>query len=345
MASTTENDQSILVTGGSGYIGSHMCVELLNAGKQVVVLDNLSNSSALSIEAVQRITQKKLKFIQGDIRDSNCLEDVFREHNIEAVLHFAGLKAVGESTSLPLHYYENNVNGTLRLVEAMQAAGCKTLVFSSSATVYGLPDVMPITEDMATGAINPYGRTKLMVEEILQDLYAADPTWRISLLRYFNPVGAHASGEIGEDPNDIPNNLMPFVSQVAVGRREKLQVYGDDYPTPDGTGVRDYIHVVDLVKGHLKALEFLQDNPKLAIHNLGTGNGYSVLDAVHAFEKVSGKTINYEISERRPGDAATSYADPSKALKELGWQAEYDLERMCEDAWRWQSQYPQGYQK
>ncbi len=337
--------ETILVTGGSGYIGSHMCVELLSAGRQVVVLDNLSNSSMASVEAVQRITQKALTFVQGDIRDSDCLAAIFAEHNIDAVMHFAGLKAVGESTEVPVKYYDNNMNGTLRLVEAMHQAGCKTLVFSSSATVYGLPEQMPITESAPTGAINPYGRTKLMVEEVLQDLFAADPTWRISLLRYFNPVGAHASGEIGEDPNDIPNNLMPFISQVAVGRREKLNVFGDDYPTPDGTGIRDYIHVVDLVRGHMKALEFLRDKPKLTVHNLGTGQGYSVLDAVRAFEQASGVSIPFEITDRRPGDAAVSYADPSKARDELGWEAEYDLHRMCEDAWRWQSKYPQGFQE
>ncbi len=338
-----QQKQTILVTGGCGYIGSHMCVELLSAGYDVVVLDNLSNSSAASIEAVQRITQKPLTFVQGDIRDANCLQAIFTNHDIQAVLHFAGLKAVGESTELPVKYYDNNMNGTLRLVEAMTTASCKTLVFSSSATVYGLPDKMPITEDADTGATNPYGRTKLMVEEVLKDLYTADPTWRISLLRYFNPVGAHATGEIGEDPNDIPNNLMPFIAQVAVGRRDKLSVYGDDYPTPDGTGVRDYIHVVDLVRGHMKALEFLQDEPKLAIHNLGTGNGYSVLEAVQAFERACGITIPYQITGRRPGDVAVSYADPTKAKEELGWEAQYNLDRMCEDAWRWQSQYPNGF--
>lgn len=339
-----DNDKStILVTGGAGYIGSHMCVELLQAGHKVIVLDNLSNASAASLDAVQRITQKSLHFVAGDIRNSELLEKLFTEHAIDGVLHFAGLKAVGESTALPLKYYDNNVNGTLRLIEAMHQADCKTLVFSSSATVYGMPDEMPLRESAPTGAINPYGRTKLMIEEMLQDLYTADPTWRISLLRYFNPVGAHASGQIGEDPNDIPNNLMPFISQVAVGRRDVLNVFGDDYPTPDGTGVRDYIHVVDLARGHLRALEYLANETKLCIHNLGTGNGYSVLDAVKAFERASGREIPYRIAARRPGDAAVSYADPSKAQEELGWAAEYDLQRMCEDTWRWQSKHPNGF--
>ena len=339
-----DNDKStILVTGGAGYIGSHMCVELLQAGHKVVVLDNLSNASAASLDAVKRITQKSLEFVAGDLRNSDLLEKLFTEHAIDGVLHFAGLKAVGESTALPLQYYDNNVNGTLRLLDAMRQADCKTLVFSSSATVYGMPDEMPLRESAPTAAINPYGRTKLMIEEILQDLYAADPTWRISLLRYFNPVGAHASGQIGEDPNDIPNNLMPFISQVAVGRRDVLNVFRNDYPTQDGTGVRDYIHVVDLARGHLRALEYLANEPKLCIHNLGTGNGYSVLDAVKAFERASGREIPFRIAGRRPGDAAVSYADPTKAQQELGWTAEYDLQRMCEDTWRWQSKHPNGF--
>jgi UDP-glucose 4-epimerase len=283
-----------------------MCVELLQAGYQVVVLDNLSNSDPRSLRAVARITQKELHFVEGDIRDSEILDRIFRDHEIGAVLHFAGLKAVGESNSRPVQYYDNNLNGTLRLVEAMNKADCKTLVFSSSATVYGIPETVPLFEGHPTNAINPYGRTKLMVEELLQDVFAADPTWRISLLRYFNPVGAHASGEIGEDPRDIPNNLMPYISQVAVGRLERLQVFGDDYDTVDGTGVRDYIHVVDLARGHLKALEYLADTPKLAIHNLGTGQGYSVLQTLEAFQRASGKNIPYEISDRRAGDAAIS---------------------------------------
>jgi UDP-glucose 4-epimerase len=338
-----KNKRTVLVTGGAGYIGSHMCVELLQSGHDVVVLDNLSNASPKSIAAVERITQKSLTFVEGDVRDRDLLDELFVRHDIEAVLHFAGLKAVGESVCEPVKYYDVNVNGTLNLVEAMNAADCKTMVFSSSATVYGTPTEMPIGENTPKGAINPYGRSKLMVEEILTDLYTADPQWRIALLRYFNPVGAHASGEIGEDPNDVPNNLMPFISQVAIGRRDKLYVFGADYDTPDGTGIRDYIHVVDLARGHLKALEHLAAGPKLAIHNLGTGNGYSVLDAVAAFENASGKSIPYEIVARRAGDAAVSYADPSKANNELGWHAEYDLQKMCEDAWRWQSKYPHGF--
>ena len=333
----------VLVSGGAGYIGSHMCVELLQTGHKVIVLDNLTNSSKKSIDAVQRITQKDLLFIEGDVRDRATLDALFSSYDIGAVLHFAGLKAVGESVSKPIEYYDVNVNGTLRLVEAMTKAGCKTLVFSSSATIYGIPETMPIAEDAETGAINPYGRSKLMVEEVLKDLHASDPSWRISLLRYFNPVGAHASGEIGEDPNDVPNNLMPYISQVAVGRREKLSVFGDDYDTADGTGVRDYIHVVDLARGHLKALEYLADEPKLAIHNLGTGKGYSVLETIRAFEKASGEKVPYEIVSRRSGDAAVSYADAEKAQRELGWQAEYDLDRMCEDVWRWQKNNPRGF--
>lgn len=341
--SEPKDKTTILVTGGAGYIGSHTTTELLQSGYDVVVLDNLSNASRKSVAAVERITQKKLTFVEGDIRDSAALADLFATYPIQGVLHFAGLKAVGESAEQPLKYYDNNIAGTLSLVEAMANADCRTLVFSSSATVYGTPQEMPITEAAPTGAVNPYGRTKLMVEEALTDLVNAEPDWHISLLRYFNPVGAHASGEIGEDPNDIPNNLMPFISQVAVGRREKLSVFGDDYDTPDGTGVRDYIHVVDLARGHLKALDYLQANPGLHIHNLGTGKGYSVLQAIAAFEAASGVKIPYEIAPRRAGDIATSYADPSKARQELGWQAEYDLKRMCEDAWRWQKSHPMGY--
>ena len=280
------------MTGGAGYIGSHMCVELLQAGYGVVVLDNFSNASPASLDAVERITQRKLTRIEGDIRDADRLSALFKQHAIDAVLHFAGLKAVGESTAQPVRYYDNNVHGTLQLIEAMRQADCKKIVFSSSATVYGEPTSVPILEHFPTGATNPYGRSKLMVEEIFQDLSASDNEWRISLLRYFNPVGAHASGEIGEDPNDIPNNLMPYISQVAVGKLKQLSVFGDDYPTPDGTGVRDYIHVVDLVRGHLRALEYLENNAGIAVHNLGTGNGYSVLDAIRAFETVSGATAS-----------------------------------------------------
>lgn len=335
--------ETLLITGGCGYIGSHMCVEALQHGYEVVVLDNLSNSSPRALEAVERITQKTLHFVEGDIRNTQLLNTLFSQHNISGVIHFAGLKAVGESTSKPVEYYDNNVSGTLSLLKAMTDAQVRQLVFSSSATVYGLPDTMPLRESDATSAINPYGQTKLTVEHILQDLHASDPAWCISILRYFNPVGAHASGQLGESPNGIPNNLMPYISQVAVGRRSHLNVFGNDYPTPDGTGVRDYIHVVDLVHGHLKALEYLTQNEGLCIHNLGTGQGYSVLEAVAAFEKASGKSIPLQFAPRRDGDAATSYADPSLAQEELGWQARFDLARMCEDVWRWQEQHPNGF--
>jgi UDP-glucose 4-epimerase len=333
----------VLVTGGAGFIGSHMCVELLDTGHSVIVVDNLSNSSARSLQAVQKISQRPLHFIEADLRDKKKLESVFRSHDISAVLHFAGLKSVGESVAKPLLYYQNNVQGTLQLVETMAAAGVKTLVFSSSATVYGIPEAVPIQEDFPTAPINPYGRTKLQVEEILRDLHAADGAWRISLLRYFNPVGAHPSGEIGEDPNDIPNNLMPYIAQVAVGRRPHLNVFGNDYPTPDGTGVRDYIHVVDLARGHLKALEYLRGNPGITVHNLGSGRGHSVLEVIRAFEQVSGREIPFRISDRRPGDAAKSFADPTRAKVDFGWSTGLDLERMCEDAWRWQLHHPNGY--
>lgn len=334
---------TILVTGGAGYIGSHMCVELLQAGYEVVVLDNLSNSSPKSLEAVERITQRTLHFHESDLRDADELRKLFSTYEIKSVLHFAGLKAVGESVSQPANYYDNNVVGSLRLVEAMEEANVRQLVFSSSATVYGVPETMPITERFETGPINPYGQTKLHVEQMLSDIAASSSEWRISLLRYFNPVGAHASGEIGENPNGTPSNLVPFISQVAVGRRPHLNVFADDYPTPDGTGIRDYIHVVDLVKGHMKALEYLERNEGVHVHNLGTGQGYSVLEMIRAFEAASGKQINYEVVERRPGDAAESYADPSKAERELGWKAEFGIERMCEDVWRWQSHYPHGF--
>ena len=333
----------ILVTGGAGYIGSHMCVELLQQGYDVIVLDNLANSSERSLDAVQCIARRNLEFVNADLRDSGALRRIFREHRFSAVLHFAGLKAVGESVQQPLSYYDNNVCGTWALLDAMANADVKTLVFSSSATVYGIPDSVPITEEFPTAPINPYGRTKLMVEDMLRDLAASNGEWRIALLRYFNPVGAHPSGEIGEDPNDIPNNLMPYITQVAVGRLPILRVFGADYPTHDGTGVRDYIHVMDLVRGHLKALEHLRTTPGVHVHNLGTGTGYSVLDVVRAFEQASGRQIPYEIVERRPGDAAQCFADPARARAELGWQTELDLARMCEDAWRWQQTHPEGY--
>jgi UDP-glucose 4-epimerase len=335
---------TILVAGGAGYIGSHMCVELLQAGHEVIVVDNLSNSSAKSLAAVERITQRSLEFHEVDLRDSSSLSKIFSAHDIESVLHFAGLKAVGESVSEPMAYYDNNVVGSLRLVDTMAEANVRKLVFSSSATVYGVPEEMPITESFPTGPINPYGQTKLHVENMLTDIAASNPDWRISLLRYFNPVGAHASGEIGENPNGIPNNLVPFISQVAVGRRPHLNVFANDYPTPDGTGIRDYIHVVDLVRGHMRALEFLEQNEGIHVHNLGTGQGYSVMQMIRAFEVASGKEIKYEIVDRRPGDAAESYADPSKAERELDWKAELGIERMCQDVWRWQSNYPNGFE-
>jgi UDP-glucose 4-epimerase len=333
----------LLVTGGAGFIGSHTCVELLNAGHPVVVLDNLSNSSVKSLDAVRRVTNRTVEFVHGDLRDQNCLNALFAKHRFDAVIHFGGLKAVGESVAKPLVYYDNNVNGTLRLVEAMRTYAVKTIVFSSSATVYGDPARVPATEDLPTQATNPYGRSKLMIEQLLSDLYASDPEWRVSLLRYFNPVGAHVSGEMGEDPRGAPNNLLPYIAQVAVGRRPHLRVFGDDYPTPDGTGVRDYIHVVDLARGHLAALDHLQQGPRLAIHNLGTGKGTSVFEALHAFERASGRRIPYLVEGRRPGDIAASYADTSKAQRELGWTARFDLDDMCRDAWRWQSKHPHGF--
>ncbi|PTA49741.1 UDP-glucose 4-epimerase GalE [Shewanella morhuae] len=334
---------TILVTGGAGYIGTHTVVELLNAGNNVIVLDNLSNSSIEALHRVERITGKTVTFYQGDILNKALLQKVFSDHAIDSVIHFAGLKAVGESVAKPLKYYENNVTGTLILCQVMAENKVKNLVFSSSATVYGDPASLPITEDFPTGATNPYGQSKLMVEHILADVHNADPSWNIARLRYFNPVGAHASGLIGEDPNDIPNNLMPFIAQVAVGKRTALSVFGDDYPTHDGTGVRDYIHVVDLANGHLKALTKLATKPGLVTYNLGTGIGYSVLDMVKAFEKACGRTIAYQIAPRRPGDIAACYADPTHAREDLGWQATHTLEDMANSSWHWQSTNPTGY--
>ena len=337
------NGNRILVTGGAGYIGSHTCVELLEAGYEPVVFDNLSNSKPAALERVARIAGKTLEFVEGDIRDSAALDAVLRERSIDAVIHFAGLKAVGESVEKPLEYYDNNVSGTVTLLQAMRDAGVKNIVFSSSATVYGDPASLPIREDFPLSATNPYGRSKLIIEDILRDLYRADQSWNIGILRYFNPVGAHASGLIGEDPNDIPNNLMPYIAQVAVGKLAQLSVFGDDYPTHDGTGVRDYIHVVDLARGHIKALQKLAQSPGCVTYNLGTGAGYSVLDMVKAFEKASGRTVAYRIAGRRAGDIAACYADPELARRELGWAAEYGVEAMCEDSWRWQSNNPEGY--
>lgn len=332
----------ILVTGGAGYIGSHSCVELLAAGHDLVVVDNLSNSSEVALERVRTITGRDFAFVRADLRDAAAMHDLFAAHAFDAVIHFAGLKAVGESVRKPLLYYDNNIGGTLRLLECMAAAGVTRLVFSSSATVYGDPATVPIREDCALTATNPYGRTKLFIEEMLRDQQRADPAWDITLLRYFNPVGAHASGLIGEDPADIPNNLMPYVSQVAVGKLECLNVWGNDYPTPDGTGVRDYIHVVDLALGHLAALA-RRPEPGVRAYNLGTGRGYSVLEMIAAFERASGRPIRYRIAPRRPGDVASCYADPQLARRELGWEASRDVDAMCRDTWNWQSRNPKGY--
>lgn len=333
----------ILVTGGTGFIGSHTVLELLKENYQVVVLDNLSNSKLESLKRVENITAQQVDFHQIDLLNSDALHKLFSKYNFDAVIHFAGLKAVGESVGKPLLYYQNNVTGTLNLCEAMNKAGVKNFVFSSSATVYGDPQQSPIPEESPLKAVNPYGSTKLTIEYILKDLHQADQNWNIALLRYFNPVGAHESGMIGEDPNGIPNNLMPFVTQVAVGKLKKLKVFGNDYPTNDGTGVRDYIHVVDLAIGHLKALEKLAASPGVETYNLGTGKGSSVLDVVHAFEKANDIAIPYEFAPKRAGDAAICYADPSKAERELNWKAERNLEDMCRDAWRWQSKNPDGY--
>jgi UDP-glucose 4-epimerase len=334
---------SVLVTGGAGYIGSHVCVELLEQGYPVVVLDNLCNSSAVALECVQEIAGKELTFHEGDVRDGQTVRQLLRSHRIDAVMHFAGLKAVGESVSQPLEYYDNNVTGAIELLRAMAEEGVKKLVFSSSATVYGDPASNPILEDFPLSATNPYGRSKLMIEEILRDLSVSDASWDISILRYFNPAGAHHSGRIGEHPSGIPNNLMPYIAQTASGLRQQLSVFGGDYPTRDGTGVRDYIHVTDLARGHIKALEKLADRPGCITHNLGTGTGYSVLEMVAAFEQACGEAIPFEIVPRRPGDIAECYADPGCAGRELGWRAEKDLVAMCVDAWRWQQQNPAGY--
>ena len=333
----------ILLTGGAGYIGSHTCFELLSNGHDVTVVDNLSNSKITSLERVQELVGRSIEFYELDLRDRDALDAVFARSQFDAVIHFAGLKAPGESVMIPLDYYHNNLVGTLVLCQVMKAYQVQNLVFSSSATVYGVPQTMPIREDFPLSAINPYGRTKLMIEEILRDLFRSDPTWNMALLRYFNPVGAHPSGRIGEDPRGIPNNLMPFIAQVAVGRRPELAVFGGDYPTPDGTCIRDYIHVVDLARGHLKALDRLATRPGVVSYNLGMGRGYSVLEVVDAFGRVVGRPIPYRVTDRRPGDAAISFADPSKAKTELGWVATRDLDAMCADAWRWQSGNPDGY--
>lgn len=333
----------ILVTGGTGYIGSHTCLELLQAGYEVVAADNLSNSKEESLRRVQELTGKKLEFHKVDLLDKNALNTIFNNDSIDAVIHFAGLKAVGESVTIPLRYYHNNVTGTLTLCEVMEAHDIKNLVFSSSATVYGVPHKVPIKEDFPLSSTNPYARSKLMIEDILRDLHLANGTWNITLLRYFNPVGAHFSGRIGEDPNGIPNNLLPYIAQVAVGKLPELSVFGNDYPTHDGTGVRDYIHVVDLSLGHIKALKKLMTNPGIATYNLGTGQGHSVLEMISAFEKASKRRISYKIVGRRSGDVASCYADPSKAEKELGWSATRGIDEMSADVWRWQHLNPNGY--
>lgn len=335
---------TILVTGGAGYIGSHTCVELLDRGYEVVVVDNLSNSKKTALDRVEKITGKSLTFYEDDILNREGLEKIFTEQKIDAVIHFAGLKAVGESVEKPIEYYHNNMTGTLTLCDVMRNHGVKNIIFSSSATVYGDPAIIPITEECPKGQpTNPYGWTKSMLEQVLTDIHTADPEWNVILLRYFNPIGAHESGMIGEDPKGIPNNLLPYVAQVAIGKLKCLGVFGDDYDTHDGTGVRDYIHVVDLALGHVKAIEKLADKEGVTIYNLGTGNGYSVLDVVHAFEKACGHAVPYEIKPRRAGDIATCYCAPEKAKKELGWEAQFGIERMCADSWRWQSQNPNGY--
>ena len=335
--------KTVLVTGGAGYIGSHTCVELLNADYDVVVVDNLSNSKQTSLERVQQISGKKLEFIKADLLDKPEIEKLFNAHDIDAVIHFAGLKAVGESVDIPLTYYHNNITGTINLLQTMDETGVKNMVFSSSATVYGDPATLPIKEDFPLSATNPYGRSKLVIEEILRDLHRSDDNWNISILRYFNPVGAHESGMIGEDPNGIPNNLMPYISQVASGRLDRVSVFGNDYPTKDGTGVRDYIHVVDLAKGHICALKKRAQTAGCFSHNLGTGQGYSVMEMIHSFEKASRKPVAYQVVARRKGDIAACYADPALAKTELDWSADKGLMQMCEDTWRWQESNPEGF--
>ncbi len=335
---------AVLVTGGAGYIGSHTCVELMNAGVDVVIVDNFYNCKKSSIDRIRALVDRDFPYYECDIRDRDGLDKIFKKEKIDSVIHFAGLKAVGESVQKPLEYFDNNVTGTLVLLDVMRKNGCKKIVFSSSATVYGMNNISPLTENMEIGGVtNPYGRTKYMIECILQDLYVSDKDWSICLLRYFNPIGAHKSGTMGEAPNGIPNNLMPYITQVAIGKRDHLSVFGNDYNTPDGTCIRDYIHVVDLALGHVKAVQKVDGENGLFIYNLGTGKGYSVLDVINAFEKAAGIKIKYEIVGRRAGDLAVCYSDPSKAYKELGWKAERDIEEMCEDSWRWQQQNPDGY--
>ncbi len=336
---------SILVTGGAGYIGSHTVVELYNAGYEAVIVDNLSNSSRESLKRIEELTGRQIKFYEADIRDRQAMDRIFEENKIDSVIHFAGLKAVGESTVKPIEYYDNNIGGTLTLVQSMRDHGVKNIVFSSSATVYGDPAFVPITEECPKGVCtNPYGWTKSMLEQILTDMQKADKEWNVILLRYFNPIGAHKSGRIGENPNGIPNNLMPYITQVAIGKLDHLNVFGNDYKTHDGTGVRDYIHVVDLALGHVKAIKKLEDNPGTRVYNLGTGTGYSVLDLVNAFEKVTGVKVPYVITARRPGDIDACYADATRAKNELGWEAQYGIEDMCRDAWNWQSKNPNGFE-
>lgn len=335
----------IIVTGGAGYIGSHTCLELLNSGHQLTVIDNLINASELSLERVQKLTGKPLAFFQVDLLDRDGVDRIFELcDDAKAVIHFAGLKAVGESVTKPLQYYRNNLTGTINLCQVMQKYGVKNIVFSSSATVYGAPETVPIKENSSLSCTNPYGRTKLFIENILRDIHTADPSWNVALLRYFNPVGAHESGEIGEAPEGIPNNLVPYIAKVATGELDELSVYGNDYDTPDGTGVRDYIHVVDLARGHIKALEKLVNSPGIVTYNLGTGKGYSVLEMINAFSKACGRKIKYRITDRRPGDIGCCYADPSLARRELDWEAKLGIDKMCEDTWRWQTKNPHGYE-